>query len=100
MKTLVLLTLLCAGCSPVAIGPEIGHQDGAEIRIYNSRVEMLKALPPTVRALDGFAEIRGWYERERKIIHSVNDPRIVEHELRHHTDPMWSHPVSCVYLPC
>lgn len=99
MKILVLLLLACFGCATVA-EPEIQHRDGAEIRLYKNSAEMMRALPPTIRALAGIAQIQGWYDRERKIIYSIDDPRIVEHELKHHREPAWTHPVSCTYLPC
>lgn len=97
-KLTILLTLFLAGCSVPA--PRIYHQAGAEVRVYPTQAALMAALPPVLRAIGGIARVHGWYDKGKGIIHAIDMSGVVEHELRHHTEPGWTHPVSCVRLPC
>jgi len=90
-----LLTVLfsCATKSQV----EIFHVGELELRLYSTRQAMVRDLPESLRLMDNLRvtdnviKVFGYFNREEKIIYSIDDARVVIHEFRHYMEPDWRH---------
>jgi len=90
-----LLTVLfsCATKSQV----EIFHVGDLEVRLYSTRQAMVQDLPETLRLMDNLRvtdnviKVFGYFNREEKVIYSIDDARVVIHEFRHYMEPEWKH---------
>ncbi len=98
-----LLTVLfsCATKSQV----EIFHVGELEVRLYSTRQAMVRDLPETLqlvdnlRVTDNVIKVFGYFNREEKVIYSIDDARIVIHEFRHYIEPEWKHESEEKTLP-
>jgi hypothetical protein len=66
-------------------------QEGANIRVYQSRRAMLRDMGTAgelwaiVGPITG-TQLQGWYDKRTHTVYSLDDPEIVAHELRHHRE--------------
>ena len=111
--TLISLRLLVLNsCSAGMVGssstlssnPEILRVGELEVRLYQDRERMSRDLPPSL-ALAGALriggkqlQILGYYDERNKRIFSVNDTRVLLHELKHYLEPHWRHEIGADYL--
>lgn len=89
--------MLC-GC---AVQPAIRAYKIAdmEIRIYPNSEVLAQHLPPNpflvaMSSIKGFS-LEGYVERDRKIIHAVDNVGAVLHEVKHYLEPEWGHSAVC-----
>jgi len=75
-----------------------------EVRLYQDREKMSRDLPASL-ALAGALriggkqlQILGYYDEHNKRIFSVNDARVLLHEIKHYLDPHWRHEIGANYL--
>ena len=107
-----LLLLILTSCSTGMVGssstprgdPAIFRVGELEVRLYQDREIMARDLPPSL-ALAGAMriggkqlQILGYYDEHNKRIFSVNDARVLLHEIRHYLEPHWRHEVGLHYL--
>jgi len=107
-----LLLLILTSCSTGMVGssstlradPEIFRVGELEIRLYQDREKMTRELPPSL-ALAGAMriggkqlQILGYYDEQNKRIFSVNDARVLLHEVKHYLEPHWRHEIGANYL--
>jgi len=98
-----LLTILysCAPRSHV----EIFHVGELEVRLYSTRQAMVSDLPESLqlmdnlRVTDNVIKVMGYFNREEKVIYSIDDARVVIHEFRHYMEPDWRHELDDKPLP-
>ena len=85
----------------IAADPEVFKIGELEIRIYKDRAKLVADLPPLLKAVNGMGnKVVGFYDRQRRILYSVEDLRVLLHELKHALEPDWKHSVDCAALPC
>jgi len=84
--------------------PEIFRVGELEVRLYQDREKMSRDLPPSI-ALAGALrvgakqfEVLGYYDEQNKRIFSVNDARVLLHEIKHYLEPHWRHEIGADYL--
>jgi len=90
-----LLTVLfsCATKSQV----EIFHLGELELRLYSTRQAMVRDLPESLQLVDNLRvtdhviKVLGYFDREKNVIYSIDDARVVIHEFRHYMEPEWKH---------
>ena len=76
---------------------EVFHVGEVEVRLYSTREAMTKELPEVLqladnlRVTDKVMKVFGYYDREKKVIYSVDDARTIVHEFRHYLEPEWNH---------
>jgi len=107
-----LLFLILTSCSTGMVGssstlradPEIFRVGELEVRLYQDREKMTRDLPPSL-ALPGAMriggkqlQILGYYDEQNKRIFSVNDARVLLHEIKHYLEPHWRHEIGANYL--
>jgi hypothetical protein len=107
-----LLLLILNSCSTAMVGssssvradPEIFRVGDLEVRLYQDRKKMSRDLPPSL-ALAGALriggkqlQILGYYDEQNKRIFSVNDARVLLHEIKHYLEPHWRHEIGADYL--
>lgn len=118
MKTLAkaifinLLLLFLNSCSTGTVGssstlrsdPEIFRVGELEVRLYQDREKMSRDLPPSL-ALAGALriggkqlQVLGYFDEPNKRIFSVNDARVLLHEIKHYLEPHWRHEIGADYL--
>ena len=102
---LAALCLLLNSCAAaMSSGPEIYRIGELEVRLYKSRESLAQALPPILSAVEamsvGDKQIRvlGYFDRQQKRIYSIDDPRVLLHELKHYLEPDWRHEIGCAQL--
>ena len=103
-----LLYLMLTSCSTGMVGsssalradPEIFRVGELEVRLYHDREKMTRDLPPSV-AMSGAMriggkqfQILGYYDEQHKRIFSVNDARVLLHEIKHYLEPHWRHEIG------
>jgi hypothetical protein len=103
--SLAALCLLLSSCAAAtSSGPEIYRIGELEVRLYKNRETLAQELPlilSTVEALSvGNKQIKvlGYFDRQKKRIYSVDDPRVLLHELKHYLEPDWRHDIGCAQL--
>lgn len=107
-----LLLLILNSCSTGRVGststlradPEIFRVGDLEVRLYQDREKMSRDLPPSL-ALAGALriggkqlQVLGYYDEQNKRIFSVNDARVLLHEIKHYLEPHWRHEIGADYL--
>ena len=97
-RSLIFIPVLAAFLSCAAKERvEVFHMGEVEVRLYSTREAMTKELPEVLQLVDNLRvtdkviKVFGYYDRENKIIYSVNDARTVIHEFRHYMEPDWRH---------
>jgi hypothetical protein len=103
-----LLLLILTSCSTGMVGssstlradPQIFRVGELEVRLYQDREKMTRDLPPAL-ALSGAMriggkqlQILGYYDEQHKRIFSVNDARVLLHEIKHYLEPHWRHEIG------
>ena len=111
-KTIFVSLLFLTSCSTGMVGssstlradPEIYWVGELEVRLYQDREKMTRDLPPSL-ALPGALriggkqlQIFGYYDEQNKRIFSVNDARVLLHEIKHYLEPHWRHEIGANYL--
>ena len=90
-----LLTLILSCAAKERI--DVFHVGKVEVRLYSTREAMTKDLPEVLqladnlRVTDKVIKVFGYYDRENKVIYTVDDARTVIHEFKHHFEPEWKH---------
>lgn len=112
LKTIFVSLLFLTSCSTGMVGssstlradPEIFWVGELEVRLYQDREKMTRDLPPSL-ALPGALriggkqlQIFGYYDEQNKRIFSVNDARVLLHEIKHYLEPHWRHEIGANYL--
>jgi hypothetical protein len=102
---LALLCLLLSACSAVVPSqPEVYRIGELEVRLYKDQGRMTQDLPlvlSTVQALRVGGQpmkVLGYFDRPKKRIYSMDDPRVLLHELKHYLEPEWNHDIGCGHL--
>ena len=102
---LAALCLLLSSCAAApSSGPEIYRIGELEVRLYRNRETLAQELPlilSTVEALsvgDKLIKVLGYFDRQKKRIYSIDDPRVLLHELKHYLEPDWRHDIGCAQL--
>jgi hypothetical protein len=84
--------------------PEIFQVGELEVRLYQDREKMSRDLPlylgvaQTLRIGTKRLQILGYYDKQNKRIFSVNDARVLLHEIKHYLEPHWRHDIGANYL--
>ena len=108
--SLLLLTL--NSCSAGTVGsssnfrsdPEIIRVGDLEVRLYQDRDRMSRELPSSLAWTEALrigsrqVKILGYYDKENKRIFSIDDTRVLLHELKHYLEPHWRHEIGATYL--
>ncbi len=95
---IAILGFLAACTTKSAV--EVFYVGDVEVRLYSSRQAMVRELPEVMqladnlRVTDKVIKVFGYYDREKKVIYSVDDARTVIHEFRHHLEPHWNHELA------
>jgi len=97
-RIIALVPLLTAlfSCAPTA-SVEIFQVGELEVRLYSTRQAMVSDLPESLRLVDNLRvadnviKVMGYFDREEKVIYSIDDTRVVIHEFRHYMEPEWRH---------
>jgi hypothetical protein len=107
-----LLALFLNACSAGMIvsssahrsDPEIFRVGELEVRLYQDRERMSRDLPRSI-ALAGALkigakqlQILGYYDEKNKRIFSINDARVLLHEIKHYLEPHWRHEIGADHL--
>ena len=102
---LAALCLLLSSCAAaISSGPEIYRIGELEVRLYKNRETLAQELPPILSTLEALSvgdkqiKVLGYFDRQKKRIYSVDDPRVLLHELKHYLEPDWRHDIGCAQL--
>ncbi|HEY2988159.1 MAG TPA: hypothetical protein VGL11_10575 [Candidatus Binatia bacterium] len=105
---LAILTALCLALSACAAAvpgkPEIYRVGELEVRLYKNQESLAQQLPPVLSAVQALSiggqqvKVLGYFDRQNKRIYSLDDTRVLLHELKHYLEPNWRHHVGCVAL--
>ncbi len=102
---LALLCLLLSACAAaVPTQPEVYRLGDLEVRLYKNQESLAQQLPPVLSAVQALSvggqqvKVLGYFDRQNKRIYSLDDTRVLLHELRHYLEPDWRHHVGCVAL--
>jgi hypothetical protein len=74
-----------------------------EVRLYQDIERMSRDLPPSLAAASGLSigskkiQVLGYYDESNKRIYSINDARILLHEIKHYLEPHWRHEIGAYY---
>ena len=99
-----LCLLLCSCAAAVSSGPEVYRIGELEVRLYKDRDNLARELPPVLSTLEALrvagkqVQVLGYFDRQKKRIYSIDDPRVLLHELKHYLEPDWRHDISCAQL--
>ena len=86
--------------STLRADPEIFRVGELEIRLYQDREKMTRELPPSLSLAGAMRiggkqlQILGYYDEQNKRIFSVNDARVLLHEIKHYLEPHWRHEIG------
>jgi hypothetical protein len=100
----VLCFLLSACAATVSSKPEIYRIGELEVRLYKNHESLAQQLPPLLSAVQALSvggtqvKVMGYFDRQNKRIYSLDDTRVLLHELKHYLEPDWKHHVGCVAL--
>jgi hypothetical protein len=101
-----LLLILLTSCSSGMAGPsfrsepEIFRVGELEVRLYQDREKMMRDLPGSLAWAEALRiggkqlKVLGYYDQENKRIFSVDDARVLLHELKHYLEPGWRHEIG------
>ena len=102
---LALLCLLLSACAAaVSTQPEVYRLGDLEVRLYKNQESLAQQLPPVLSAVQALSvggqqvKVLGYFDRQNKRIYSLDDTRVLLHELKHYLEPDWRHHVGCVAL--
>ena len=102
---LAVLCLLLSSCAAaISSGPEIYRIGELEVRLYKNRETLAQELPPLLSTLEALrvggkqVQVLGYFDRQKKRIYSIDDPRVLLHELKHYLEPDWRHDIGCAQL--
>lgn len=104
MKPVLLaaLYLLLSSCAAAtSSGPEVYRIGEIEVRLYKNRETLAQELPPLLSTLEALrvggkqVQVLGYFDRQKKRIYSIDDPRVLLHELKHYLEPDWRHDIEC-----
>ncbi len=104
MKPVLLasLCLLLSSCAAAtSSGPEVYRIGEIEVRLYKNRETLAQELPPLLSTLEALrvggkqVQVLGYFDRQKKRIYSIDDPRVLLHELKHYLEPDWRHDIEC-----
>ena len=100
---LAVLCLLVSACAAaVSSKPEIYRIGELEVRLFKDRESLTQQLPPILSAVQAMSvggaqvKVMGYFDRQNKRIYSLDDTRVLLHELKHYLDPDWKHNIGCV----
>jgi hypothetical protein len=107
-----LLFLILNACSAATTGlssalrsdPEIFRVGELEVRLYQDGEKMSRDLPPSLASVGALRigakqlQVLGYYDEQNKRIYSVNDARVLLHEIKHYLEPHWRHEIGADYL--
>src|SRR3972149_12237571 len=99
----VLLLLVLNACSAGMAGSssamrsdvEIFRVGELEIRLYQDQDSMARELPASLALVDALRiggkrlRVLGYYDNQNKRIYSINDARVLLHEIKHYLEPSW-----------
>ena len=97
----VLCLLLSSCAAAISSGPEIYRIGDLEVRLYKNRETLAQELPPLLSTLEALrvggnqVQVLGYFDRQKKRIYSIDDPRVLLHELKHYLEPDWRHDIEC-----
>ena len=97
-RIIALVPLLTAlfSCAPTA-SVDIFQVGELQVRVYSTRQAMVQDLPESLqlvdnlRVTDNVIKVLGYFDREKNVIYSIDDARVVIHEFRHYMEPEWKH---------
>ncbi|MGH7766488.1 MAG: hypothetical protein ACREQP_03465 [Candidatus Binatia bacterium] len=102
---LAVLCFLSSACAAtVSSKPEIYRVGELEVRLYKNHGSLARELPPVLSAVQALSvggaqvKVMGYFDRHNKRIYSLDDTRVLLHELKHYLEPEWKHHVGCVAL--
>jgi hypothetical protein len=100
---LIAIGLLISGCALTApSAPQVFRIGELEVRLYKDQAGLAKELPPVLAAVQALSiggqqvQVLGYFDKQNKRIHSLDDTRVLLHELKHYFEPEWEHRVGCV----
>ena len=107
-----LLLLVLNACSAGMAGSpsalrsdvEIFRVGELEIRLYQDQDSMARELPASLALVDALRiggkrlRVLGYYDNQNKRIYSINDARVLLHEIKHYLEPHWRHEIGSDYL--
>jgi hypothetical protein len=102
LTALCLLLSACAAAIPTQ--PEVYRLGDLEVRLYKNQESLAQHLPPVLSAVQALSvggqqvKVLGYFDRQNKRIYSLDDTRVLLHELKHYLDPDWKHYIGCVAL--
>ena len=73
-----------------------------EVRLYKDQAQLAQELPPVLAAVQALSiggqrvQVLGYFDKQNKRIYSLDDTRVLLHELKHYFEPEWEHRVGCV----
>ncbi|HXF76386.1 MAG TPA: hypothetical protein VNN13_09865 [Methylomirabilota bacterium] len=105
-----LLPILLEACASTMPAPllrsevEIFRVGELEIRLYQDQERMARELPQSLALFDALRvgnkrlRVLGYYDEPNRRIYSINDARVLLHEIKHYLEPHWRHEVAGDYL--
>ena len=107
-----LLLLILSACSAGMAGSpsalrsdvEIFRVGELEIRLYQNQDSMARELPASLALVDALRvggkrlRVLGYYDNQNKRIYSINNARVLLHEIKHYLEPNWRHEIGSDYL--
>jgi hypothetical protein len=105
-----LLPILLEACAstmpPPLLRPEVEifRVGELEIRLYQDQEKMARELPQSLALFDALRvgnkrlRVLGYYDEPNRRIYSINDARVLLHEIKHYLEPHWRHEVASDYL--
>lgn len=107
-----LLLLILNACSAGMAGSpsalrsdvEIFRVGELEVRLYQDQDSMARELPASLALVDALRiggkrlRVLGYFDNQNKRIYSINDARVLMHEIKHYLEPNWRHEIGSDYL--
>lgn len=105
-----LLAVALNACASTMLAPvlrpevEIFRVGELEIRLYQDQDRMARELPQSLALFDSLRvgnkrlRVLGYYDEPNKRIYSINDARVLLHEIKHYLEPHWRHEAAGDYL--
>ena len=100
---LIAISLLISGCAlTTPSSPQVFRIGELEVRLYKDQAGLAQELPPVLAAVQGLTvggqqvQVLGYFDKQNKRIYSLDDTRVLLHELKHYFEPEWEHHVGCI----
>ena len=100
-----LFSLFLGSCAAVTQdNPEIYRVGELEVRLYKDQGRLAQELPLLLSSVEALRiggkqmKVLGYFDRQKKRIYSIDDPRVLLHELKHYLEPDWRHDIGCAHL--